>query len=296
LWSGRYDHELRDIFALQDEIGQKIVTALKVNLIPDEQERFRRTPTTNLEAYDYLLRGYEPYWQDTKEANAQARQLFEQALALDPQYAAAYAWLSFTYARDWGWQWSRDRQTLEHAFAAAQKALALDETLPLAYVALATVYQYKNQHDQAIAAAERAIAFNPNSANAYMSLAELMGIAGRPEEGIAMAKTAMRLNPRYPSWYLLRLGMAYHQAWRNEEAIETLKRFLVYYPNSLNAHIGLTCSYSDAGRMEEAQAEAAEVIRLSPNFQTEVWRQNQFWKDPQEMERHLNNLRKAGLK
>lgn len=111
-----------------------------------------------------------------------------------------------------------------------------------------------------------------------------------------MAKTAMRLNPRYPPWYLLRLGMAYHQAWRNEEAIATLKRFLAYYPNALNAHIGLTCSYSDAGRMEEARAEAAEVMRLSPNFSTEVWRQNQFWKDPKEMERHLNNLRKAGLR
>jgi adenylate cyclase len=295
VWSSHYDRELRDIFALQDEIGQRIVTALKVNLTPEEQARFRRAPTTNLEAYDDFLRGWEFYWQETKEANAQARRLFEQALALDPQYAGAYAGLSSTHLRDWLLQWSPDRQSLEHAFDAAQKALALDDTLPLAYIVLAPVYQKKNQHEQAIAAAERAIALNPNDATAYLVLADQLGMAGRPEEGITMAKTAMRLNPHYPPWYLLQLGSNYHQAWWNEEAITALKRFLVYYPNALNTHIMLTCSYSDAGRMEEARAEAAEVMRLSPNFSIEVWRQNQFWKDPKEMERHLNNLRKAGL-
>jgi len=296
VWSSHYDRELRDIFTLQDEIVRKVVTALKVNLIPEEQDIFRRAPTTNLEAYDYFLRGWKSFWQDTKEANTQARQLFEQALALDPQYAGAYAGLSFTYLRAWLLQWSQDRQTLEQAFDAAQKAIALDDTLPLAYMIVASVYQKKNQYEQAVAAAERAIALNPNDANAYMALAEQLGMAGRTEEGIVMAKTAMRLNPHYPPWYLLQLGSNYHQTWRNEEAIETLKRFLIYYPNALNTHIMLTCSYSDAGRMEEARAEAAEVMRLSPNFSTEVWRQNQFWKDPKEMERHLNNLRKAGLK
>src|SRR5262249_25706489 len=108
VWSSHYDRELRNIFALQDEIGRKIVTALKVNLMPDEQEAFRRAPTTNLEAYDHFLRGWKSFWQDTKEANAQARQLFEQALALDPQYAGAYAGLSFTYLRAWLLQWSQD--------------------------------------------------------------------------------------------------------------------------------------------------------------------------------------------
>ena len=89
--------------------------------------------------------------------------------------------------------------------------------------------------------------------------------------------------------------MAYHQAWRNEEAITTLKRLLVYNPDHMSAHLGLTCSYSDLGRKEEARAEAAEVLRLSPNFTTEVWRRNQVFSDPTELERHVNNLRKAGL-
>jgi len=90
--------------------------------------------------------------------------------------------------------------------------------------------------------------------------------------------------------------MAYHHAWHNEEAIATLKRVLVYNPNSLAAHLGLTCSYSDSGRYEEARAQAAEVLRGSPNFTTEAWKRNQLFSDPAELERHLNNLRKAGLK
>ncbi len=104
LWSERYDRPLTELFALQDEIRQKIVLALKVTLMPDEQERFRRAPTNNLEAYDYYLRGLESLGPTTKEANAQARQLFEKAIALDPQYAAAYARQSLTYALDWVYQ------------------------------------------------------------------------------------------------------------------------------------------------------------------------------------------------
>jgi adenylate cyclase len=296
LWSGRYDQELRDIFALQDDIRQKIVTALKVTLTLDEQERFRRAPTSDLEAYDYYLRGTEYLWRNTKETNTQARQLFKRALALDPQYAGAYALLSWTYATDWQWQWSQDRQTLERALAAAQQAVALDDSLPLAHSVLGVVYQQKGQSEQAIAAGERAVALDPNNPDSYERLSFILGQAGRAEEAITMAKQAMRLNPRYPPQYILRLGVAYHQAWRNEEAIATFKRFLAYNPNSIVAYVALTCSYSDAGRDEEARAQATEVLRLSPNFTTEAWRRNQFFSDPAELERHVNNLRKVGLK
>src|SRR2546427_991662 len=130
-WAERYDRSLQEIFALQDEIRQKIVMALKVQLTQEEQARFRRFPTHNLEAYDALLRGLEYVYLFTQEANAQARQLFESAMALDPQYAAAYALLGFTYLRDWIYQWSHDPQTLERAFALAQRAIALDDALPV---------------------------------------------------------------------------------------------------------------------------------------------------------------------
>jgi len=106
----------------------------------------------------------------------------------------------------------------------------------------------------------------------------------------------MRLNPHYPPLYLLSLGLAYHYAWQNEEAIATFKRYLNYNPNHISAHLALACSYSDVGREMEARAEAAEILRLSPEFSLETWRQSLPVKDPVELERHVNNLRKAGVK
>jgi adenylate cyclase len=139
-WAERYDRPLQEIFALQDEIRQKIVMALKVQLTQEEQARLRRFPTHNLEAYDALLRGLEYANPSTQEANAQARQLFESAITLDPQYAAASALLGSTYLWDWIFQWSQDPQTLERAFALAQKAVALNDSLPVAHRVLGYVY------------------------------------------------------------------------------------------------------------------------------------------------------------
>src|SRR5262249_2225396 len=158
LWSERYDRELQDIFALQDEIVRKIVTTLKLQLTLEEQGYSVHKRTDNLEAYDAFLRGLEYRWRLTKEANAQARQMFERAVALDPQYAEAYAWLSGSYYLEWVFRFSADPQTLERALALAQQAVALDDSLPIAHSFLSNVYAFKRQYDQAIAEGERAIA------------------------------------------------------------------------------------------------------------------------------------------
>src|SRR5262249_21374391 len=121
LWAERYDRELKDIFALQDELAQRIVGALQVKLTTGEQGRIGRVPTNNLEAYDYYLRGMEYAGRLTKEANAQAQQLFEKAIELDPQFARAYMVLALTHVREWIWVWSLDPQVLEQAVALAHK-------------------------------------------------------------------------------------------------------------------------------------------------------------------------------
>ena len=144
LWAERYDRPLKDIFALQDEIVQKIVTTLKLQLTLQEQGILVRRTTDNLVAYDYFLRGLESYNRATQEANVQARQMFEKAIEVDPQYAEAYAALSWTHWRKWVWQWSQDSQTLEQASALAQKAVALNDSLPLAHTALSQAYLLKN--------------------------------------------------------------------------------------------------------------------------------------------------------
>jgi adenylate cyclase len=138
LWAERYDRELHDLFVLQDEITQKILTALRVTLTPEEQAQLRNAPTANLEAYDYYLRGTASFWTYTEEANAQARQMFEKAVALDPQYAAAYAALSLTHMMDWLY-WDSLRFPLEQILTLAQRAVELDGSLPLSHSVLVPI-------------------------------------------------------------------------------------------------------------------------------------------------------------
>src|SRR5262245_53097266 len=197
LWSERYDRPLKDLFALQDEIVQKIVTTLKLQLTLQEQGYIVRKHTDNLEAYDCLLRGIELFFRYTQENNVQARQMYERALTLDPQYAEAYAWLSWAYYFEWIFFWSLDPQTLERALALARQAVALDDSLPRARSVLGYVYMEKQQYAQAIAEHERALALDPNEADSYTMLASALALAGRPADALRMVEQAMRLNPHY---------------------------------------------------------------------------------------------------
>src|SRR5712692_7043951 len=156
IWAERYDRPLQDIFALQDEIVRKIVTTLKLQLTLQEQGVLVHKTTENLDAYDDLLRGMESLGSGTKDANMTARQMFERAVALDPQYASAYASIGLTYLIDWESQWNTDPKILGQANELAQKAVALDDSLPAAHDILGDIYLFKRQHDQAIAEAERA--------------------------------------------------------------------------------------------------------------------------------------------
>jgi TolB-like protein/Flp pilus assembly protein TadD len=243
IWSQRYDRPLKDIFALQDEIVQKIVTTLKLQLTLQEQGYMVRKHTDNLEAYDAFLRGQEYSWRFTKEANAQARQMFEKAIELDPQYAEAYVWLGRSYWLEWNIRWSAEPQTLERALASARQAVALDDSLPGAHSGLSIVYGQKQQFDQAVAEGERAIALDPNNADSYANQAQVLSWAGRPEEALRAVEQAMRLNPRYPPWYLFELGLAYRFTGRYAEAIATLKEGISRSPNFLPPHLILADSY-----------------------------------------------------
>jgi TolB-like protein/class 3 adenylate cyclase/Flp pilus assembly protein TadD len=246
LWSQRYDRPLKDIFALQDEIVQKIVTTLKLQISLQEQGYLVRKTTDNLEAYDYVLRGVESAVRFTKEANAQARQMFEKALALDPRYAEAYAFLGMTYWQAWVWQWSHDLRVLEQTFKLAQKAVALDDSLPVAHGVLGFAYVWQKQYEQAIAEAKRAITLDPNFADAYVWLADILNTSGRPQEAIGLIEKAMRLNPRYLPFYSITLGLAYYFTGRCEEAIATAKQVLSRNPNLPPAHALLGASYLQA--------------------------------------------------
>ena len=255
-----------------------------------------RKTTDNLEAYDAYLRGLQAFNRYTKEATAQARQLFEQAMALDPQYAEAFAALSRTLSTEWIMAWNEDPQTLERAVGLAQQAVTLDDSLSGAHVALAYAYVYRRQHEQAIAAAKRAIALSPNEAEGLVSLGFILNFVRRPEEAIGLIEKAIRLNPRHPINYLSFLGMAYCLAKRYEEALVTLQGATLRNSNYLPPHLHLLVSYSELGRDAEARAELAEIRRLNPNVNLEWYRRVMPFKDPADLERYLTALRKAGLK
>ncbi|MBI3796376.1 MAG: adenylate/guanylate cyclase domain-containing protein, partial [Deltaproteobacteria bacterium] len=241
VWSARYDRPLKDIFAVQDEIVQQLVTTLRVEVQAVEQQRVRRIPTTNLTAYDAYLRGVEYLEPYTKEAIAKARQMFEQVIALDPQYAAAYALLSATYWRES--VWNPDPQTRERALALAQQAVALDDSLSVAHLWLGMAYQMKTQYEPAIAELERAIALDPNSAEGYAGLGSVLNVAGRPAEAFGWLEKAMRFHPRYPFWYGLQLGVAYRLTGRYAEAIATQKQVVLRNPNNEAPYVDLAIDY-----------------------------------------------------
>ncbi|MBI3757862.1 MAG: tetratricopeptide repeat protein [Deltaproteobacteria bacterium] len=295
LWAERYDRELQDIFAVQDEVTQKIVSALQVKLTMGEQGRLKRPPTQNLEAYDCFLRGLEYRSQRTQESNTQARRMFERAIELDPQFASAYAVLGLTYLTEIASQWNQDPHAADRLLQLAQHAVALDDAQPAAYETLAYAYLTTKQHEQAMTAAERAVALDPNSADAYQALGDVLIFIGRGEEAVILIEKAMRLNPRHPVTYLWTLGQAYRLVGKQEEAVSVLQRAIVRNPDYLAAHMLLAVVFYDLSRNEEARAEAAEVLRINPQYSLDLVRQRMPIKDPTALAHFMTALEGAGL-
>jgi adenylate cyclase len=295
LWSDRFDRHLTDIFALQDEITRKIVTALAVELTGDEEIRLGRATQVDPEAYDMLLRGLEHYRRYTQASNADAREFFKKAIALDPQFARAYADLALTYYYDAAFGSGAPEEPIGKAAAYAQMALDLDDSLPQLHFALSDIYRMQGRHDDAIAAARRAIALDPNYADGYGVLGLSLIYAGEPEAGLEAIREAMRLNPRHPFFYVQNLGHAYFLMGQYEKAVPTFERVIERNPHFLQAHLLLAAAYSYLGRTEDAEWEVAEVETLSPGFSIKQELVRAQYKRPADLERYIGGLRKAGL-
>ncbi len=247
------------------------------------------------------LRGWEQairaYAGTKREINEQARQLFEQAIALDPHYALAYTGLGMTYWRDWYLRWSSDpAQSMQRAMEFARHAITLDDTLPHARTSLGVLYMWQKQLPQAIAEAERAIALDPNFAEGFSILGNILIFAGRPQESIELIEKAIRLNPRQVGAYSTSLPLAYRDAGRYEDAITSAQKILAVTPDAVHYYFTLAFCFAQLGQETDARAAVEKIRQLQPSASLEWVQKTVPYANPADLERLVAGLRKAGLK
>lgn len=295
LWADRYDRELDDIFAVQDELTESIVAALQVTLTEVEKSRTARQYTNSLEAYDLFLRG-RTYLRGSRQTHRKAQKLFDQAIALDPDFAAAHAEKSFTYFSGFIMPMSRDPKVVEGALQAAERAVSLDPNMPLAQARLAWALFANRRHEEAIVASRRAVSLGPSDAESHAQLGNILNWTGKPELAIPHIERAMRLNPHHPFYYLFYLGHSHYLLGNHEQAIELMEQVVTRAPYFLPVRRHLAVLYEEVGRSEEAKAQTTEVLRIFPGASIEDERGRCFYRwEPALQDRFFDGLRKSDM-
>ncbi|UCE53550.1 MAG: tetratricopeptide repeat protein [Desulfobacterales bacterium] len=296
LFSERYDRELKDIFALQDEITMKVMSGMGSHAEWLGNRYVSSKGTKNLDAYLKWMQA-AAYTQNFNKENAViARRLAKESLTLDPEYADPYTVLAAANIIEvYVGASTSTRESLAQAEEMAGKALALDDSHVTAHMQLSIIYVFRRQFEKALIQAERAIAIAPNSAFANYMLGTAFLHSERFEEAIAYFKKSLRLNPIFPdSQCLNNLGSAYRFLGRYDEAIAAYKKLFQLYPDHLPGHANLAATYVMAGREEDARAEAAEVMRIDPKFSLERFARS-FPYRKELIEELVYAWRKAGL-
>ena len=297
LWAENYDRDLKDIFALQDEINLKILTALQVNLTSGEQTRVWAKGTKNLEAYLRLMQARESMYLGNEAGTARARQLIEETIALDPRYAQAFMYMGSTHIQDFLLGSSKSpKESLVQGIEWMQKALAMDDSLAEAHARLGHLYTFVNRHDEAIAEAEKAMAMDPNSASVHYMACLVLRFSGKPAESIPVCKKSIRLEPFAPGIYYGNLGMAYFTNGTDcGEAVKACEEGLKRAPDGMIVHFMATTVFSACGKEKEARKAAKELLRISPKFSAESFAKRLPQIHQKDKDRITEALRRAGL-
>lgn len=297
IWAERYDRDLEDIFALQDEVTRNILTAMQVKITEGEQALYRDKGIRNLNCYLKLLEAKNYANRFDIEGNNMARRMGEEALVLCPESSSVYGLLAITHMMDyWLGSGKSPQESIEKAIELAQKAIALDDAYAQSHGLLSFLYSIKREYEKAITEGRRAVALDPNGADVYAWYAISLNFAGKPEEAIPLFQKAIRLNPFGPTWYFFNLGNAFLFMDRSEEAVSAYKKALQRSPDNLLAHVLLASTYSMMGLEKEARAEAAEVLRINPKFSLDYFAKSLPFKDQKVTNNLIDALRKAGLK
>jgi adenylate cyclase len=293
VWAERYDRELEDIFAIQDEMTAAIVATLPGRIEAASHDRAKRKPTDNMAAYECVLAGKVLHHRSTPEDNAEALRMLDRAIALDPKYGHAHAWRACVLGQAWVYGWCEDR---EAAWARVVEelniALALDDNDSDVHRILAAVNLVHGDHDKAMYHQERGLGLNPNNDLIVVQQGELLTWLGRPEEGIERIRRAMRLNPYHPERFWSHLGRAYYVARRYPEAIDAFARIS---RQDHTHHAFLAAAYAQMGDATAAAAHAQEVLKLAPDFSVVRYLQTLHYKQESDREHHRKGLLEAGL-
>jgi len=295
LWSERYDRDMKDIFALQDEITMKIVTALRIKLTEGEQARMWAKKHKNLDVYLKSMEALELWRKGTPESHIRQGQVAQEIIDMAPDYGGGYrvlAWYNWYFAMIG----KSPRESIGMAFKLAQKALSLDEFDAYSHALLGSIYLMMRKYEKAIAAGERSIELDPNGAMLHGLLGMTLSFAGSPDEAIVHLKQGIRLNPFPAYWYFLRLGQSYIQKGQYEEALTAYKKGLQRAPNALANHVHLAVIYVLLDRQEEAGAAAKKVLEFYPNFSVEHISKTLPYKNQAHLKLFVDAMCKAGLK
>ena len=292
LWAERYDRGLDDIFAVQDEVAQIIVSTLAGRIEHAKIQQVLHKPTTSLAAYDCWLRGMAYFKGHAADDNRNAYEMFERAVALDPRYALAHAYLAFAWVALHGHS-SASPQVLDTAFAAATHALELDPQESRSHRILAHIWLNRRDYNGAEHHFRRALDLNPNDADARATIGHLLALRGRAEEALIWIESAMRLNPLYPTWYNIFLGIALYSLQRYEEAARALERVA---DQGYWSRTRLAACYAQLGRTKETEAQVAAILRQKPEFSIADFLTRDVLLEREEDREHLRDgLIKAGL-
>jgi TolB-like protein/Tfp pilus assembly protein PilF len=288
MWAERFDRELADVFALQDEVARRIVGAISGKLTG---ETVRRNRPNSIEAYELCLRCRYMITQ-SKEANAEAQNFLLHAIELEPDYAEAHRRLAMSYCFQWLHYDGDQALYRPKSLAAAERAVELDPLDSGAYWSLAWVQAYERNWALASTNFNKAIRINPNDADALALYGDFLAMDGKPLEAIETIRQGLRLNPRPPGWYFWLLGQALVQLGRFEEAVEVLNREETYRTSSRRV---LAVALWKLGRKAEAKTEADLFMASLPSARTSMWAATRPFRRPEDLEFWVTAFREAGL-
>jgi TolB-like protein len=297
VWAERFDRDLADVFAVQDEITEAIVAAIEPQLYAAENFRARRKPPDSMDAWDLLMRALSHYWRVTRQDNVVAQALLEKAAALDPNYGQALGVLatSHTFGAHMGWEEMAIAMPI--AERAAASAILADSEDPWAHLALGCVYLYARRFDDSLAEFEAALRLNPNFSLAQGYHGLTLAYCGRWQEAVTAAQRALRLSPRDPlaAIYCGIAAYAHYVGGSYEEAMRLAREGIRQRGDSVVAHRVLTAAAGHADRIDLAQAALQELRRVQPNISLSWIAKEIPIRHHAEQEHYLEGFRRAGL-